>query len=193
MSKRSKYIVSTIIIVQPFTQIAKLIYVESMPNNCIIKDARLSDSLHSCLAIAVPFLVIITFNLATITALCRNRFRRHTVSGNRDHVHVFTRITILTGVSFVVSYSLRLAISVYFTLDLELDWFVYIAWPLVDAMIYFNSCMNPIICFVVCKSIHDDMKTFLKAVIRTVRRPCATKRSIQESGTTNVAQAENAV
>ena len=140
-----------------------------------------ASSMYMCLTIVIPFVVIITFNLATITALCRNRFQ-HTMSGNRDHVLIFTKLTILTGVSFVMAFSLQLYYHIDSISDLEWDGR---AFNFYFAMLYFNSCMNPLICLVVCKSMHDDIKSFLMAVIRRVRRPCASRCLPQESETAN--------
>ena len=201
MSRRSKYIIAMIVIMQPLTQSFNLMYQTSKTDsyrkltNCDYNstdEQHIAESMHMCLAIAIPFLVIITFNVATITALCRNRFRQHTVSGNHDHVLVFTKITIMTGVSFVMAYSLELCICIY--LIFELHWYItssylhYAMFSLGPAMVYFNSCMNPIICLVVCRSMHDDIKSFLVAVIQRVRRPCASRCWQQESETANTIQ-----
>jgi len=194
MSGRSKYIIAIIIVMQPLTQIFTLLYckgiTESVTNEdyCIYNSTdefRIVESVHMCLAIAIPFLVIVTFNLAIITVLCRNRFQQHTVSGNRDYIQVFTKITIMTGVSFVLSYSLELCFGIYVIFLFKIDNIFLMATFLTTAMVYFNSCMNPIICLVVCKSMHDDIKSFLMAVLRRVRRPCASRCWHQESETAN--------
>jgi len=194
MSRRSKYIIAIIIVMQPLTQILFLYNTTIGTHYDINKTyctytsfgtSDISDGLHMCLAIAIPFLVIVTFNVATITVLCRNRFRQHTVSGNRDHILVFTKITIMTGISFVLSYSMDLYQSIYYIFDLDWGNLFLITYYLSSAMMYFNSCMNPIICLVVCRSMHEDMKAFLMAVIRRVRQPCASRCSHQESETTN--------
>jgi len=199
MSKRSKYIIAMIIVVQPLTQIITLYdvtsytyYLKKYDVNrtiCIHNSSgnlRIIQGLHMCLAIAIPFLVIVTFNLATITALCRNRFRQHTVSGNRDHVLVFTKITIMTGLSFVLSYFMDLCMSIYIIFDL-VEWHIVVKMYsyLANGMMYFNSFMNPIICLVVCKSMHNDIKLFLMVVLQRVRRPCASSCWHQESETAN--------
>jgi len=195
MSRRSKYIIALIVIMQPFTQIFNLMYMTTNSYDnftyCSIsrEQHHIAHGMYMGLTIAIPFLVIVTFNLATITVLCRNRFRQHTVSGNHDHVLVFTKITIMTGVSFVMAYSLELCICIY--LIFELHWYItssylhYAMFSLGPAMVYFNSCMNPIICLVVCRSMHDDIKSFLMAVIRILRRPCASRCWLQESETAN--------
>jgi len=197
MSRRSKYIIAMIIVVQPLTQIITLYdstivtpYIRYLNTNktycAYTKDnRRIVNILHLCLAIAIPFLVIVTFNVATITTLCRNKFTQHTVSGNRDHVLVFTKITILTGISFVISYFFEICKSIYFDFHLEWDKFFLIIFHLNPAMNYFNSCMNPIICLVVCRSMHDDIKSFMMFVIQRVRKPCASRCWHQESETTN--------
>ena len=195
MSRRPKYMVALIIIIQPFTQIFTLMY-RKVQNDPVTNDTycfynsvdewQIVEILHMCLAIVIPFAVIVTFNLATIMALCRNRFRQHTVSGNQDHVHVFTKITIMTGVSFVISYFIEIYIRICQILatHVKRDCHPWMS-SLVFAMVYFNSCMNPIICLVVCRSMHDDMRSFLMAVIRRVRRLCASRCWPQESETAN--------
>jgi len=196
MNKRSKYIVAIIIVIQPLTQILTLMYVYVYPNVkiCYVTSGEESirAGLHLWLALVIPFLVIIAFNLATITALCRNRFRQNTVSGNRDHALVFTKITIMTGVSFVLSYSLKLVENMHWVLNAEI-WVLWFVWELEKAMMYFNSCMNPIICLVVCRSMHDDIKSFLVAVVRRVRRPCTSRSSHLEAETANAFQMVNTV
>jgi len=187
MIKRSKYIVALIIVMQPITQILPLIYVSGDFVFCRYYDFDgFLRSLDLCLKIAIPYLVILTFNLATTTALCRNRFRQHSVSGNRDHVHVFTKITIMTGVSFVSSFFLELARGIFFIFDhLGGTNCFWISYYFADVLVYLNSCMNPIICLVVCRSMHDDMKSLLMVVIQRVRRICPTRCLHQESETTN--------
>jgi len=203
MSRRSKYIVAIIIVMQPFTQIVSLINRTSKTDpdidytfcgSTLFDEWNIEESLHLWFAIAIPFLVIIFFNLATITALCRNRFQQHTVSGNRDHVLVFTKITIMTGVSFVLSYFMYFYKFIIWISDSL--WYdgtvrnrVYVISTFLDeGMVYVNSCMNPIICLVVCRSMHDDIKSFLMAVIRKVRRPCASRQSHHDLQTANAAQ-----
>jgi len=186
MRRRSRYIVAIIYVIQPVTQILTLLYARgnSEAQVCYVDSQdkmSIINSIHVCLTIAIPFFVIITFNLATITALCRNRFRQNTVSGNRDHVHVFTKITIMTGVSFVVSYSIELIIGMYHIFDIEIDSFFWDLYSLNEGTMYFNSCINPIICLVVCKTMHDDMKSFLMAVIQSIWGVCAHRQSTQES------------
>jgi len=203
MSRRSKYIIAIIVVMLPFTQTLNLIYMTSRSSQhynhtyCSVtswEGILIDESLHVCLAIAIPFLVIIFFNLATITALCRNRFRQHTVSGNRDHILVFTKITIMTGVSFVLSYFMYFYRCIIWISESLGEWGTFhnrvyvISISLHEGMVYVNSCMNPIICLVVCRSMHDDMKAFLMAVIRRVRRPCASRQSHHNLPTPNAAQ-----
>jgi len=203
MSRRSKYIVAIIVFVQPFTQILNLMYFTGRTDShfygfkgCffpMFSDVRTVDSLRVWLEIVIPFAVITTFNLATITVLCRRRCGQHTVSGSRDHVHVFTKITIMTGVSFVMSYSLELGKCLYVIFILDGGSIFTIQKYMGEGMLYFNSCMNPIICLVVCRSMHDDMKSSLMAVIRRVRRSCAIRCSHPESATANTSQTANSV
>ena len=39
-------------------------------------------------------------------------------------------------------------------------------------MQYLNSCMNPIACFIECKSARDDLKHFVRFVAHKVRCTC---------------------
>ena len=148
-------------------------------------DLQIVMGMYTFLTIVIPFLVIVTFNLATITLLCRNRFRQHTVPGNRDHMLVFTKITIMTGVSFVISYFLEFYSCIYFIFDLEWNILMDMSFFLANGMMYFNSCMNPIICLVVCRSMQEDIQSFLMAVIQRVRGPCASRCWNQEYETEN--------
>jgi len=145
------------------------------------------------LTLMLPFIVIVVFNAATVFTLCRNRMRRNTVSGSRDHVNVFTKLTLLTGVSFVVSFTLTvycgLIAFMYKHAYLNVDWnkSIKIDWMINDVancMKYFNSYMNPVICFIVCKSARDDTKHFLRVVAQKVLRPC--RRTQRAASRTNV-------
>jgi len=151
-------------------------------------DIRTVDSLRVWLEMVIPFAVIIALNLATISVLCRRRFEQHTVSGSRDYVHVFTKITIMTGLSFVISNSLELGMCLYVIFNLDWDNLFTIHNNIGEGMMYFNSCMNPIICLVVCRSMHVDLRSFLVAIIRSVWGPCAIRSSHQESDTTYTSQ-----
>jgi len=66
----------------------------------------------------VPFIVIVVFNAATVFTLCRNRIRRNTVSGTRDFVSVFTKLTLIAGLSFVFSFA---PITYYFVFRFTYD------------------------------------------------------------------------
>jgi len=57
------------------------------------------------LTLLVPFFVIVVFNAATVFTLCRNQMRRNTVSGSRDYASVFTKLTLIAGVSFVIAFT----------------------------------------------------------------------------------------
>jgi len=134
---------------------------------------------HAFVVILIPFAIIIVFNVATVAALIRSR--RHAVSGHRDHVAVFTKLTLLTGVSFVLSYTIAVVITMYVLLDLEefpriLDLMLspsYTMW-------LFNSAMNPVICMIVCKSVREDIALFVRAVGRRFRRRCTCRGTPSE-------------
>jgi len=61
------------------------------------------------------------------------------------------------------------------------SWFIYNG---IEHVAHFTSFMNPIICFIVCKSARDDIKHFLRIVAQKVLRPC--RRTQREASRTNV-------
>jgi len=58
-------------------------------------------------------------------------------------------------------------------------------YPPAQVMVYFNNVINPVICFIVCKSVRDDMKYFISVFARRVRRCYIRGRSQQEVLTSN--------
>ena len=122
----------------------------------------------------LPFIAIVTFNCCTIATLCKQR-RNQVLANQERYVNVFTRLTLLTGLSFVISNTTEVAFSTMHILGLEQSlgapkWNHY--WLVTDlslGMCYFNCLMNPIICVVVCKSMQEDIKTFIQRLLRVFR------------------------
>ena len=117
---------------------------------------------------------LVSYTIALAT-LCKQR--RNLVSTNQErYVNVFTKLTLLTGLSFVVSNTTDFAYSTLhiFGLEHSLDALhVNDLMLLVDLslmMCYFNCLLNPIISVVVCKSMPEDIKTFLQRLLRVCRR-----------------------
>jgi len=181
MRKRSKIVLLVILILQPFMQFITFYYVYAKDDDCVGNAivVNYGSVFHAFVIILIPFAIIILFNVATVAALIRSR--RHAVSGHRDHVAVFTKLTLLTGVSFVLSYTIAVVITMYVLLDLEefpriLDLMLspsYTMW-------LFNSAMNPIICMIVCKSVREDIALFVRAVGRRFRRQCTCRGTPSE-------------
>jgi len=117
--------------------------------------------------ILLPFIAIVTFNGCTIATLCKQR--RNPVSTNQErYVNVFTKITLLSGLSFVISNTMNVTYSTMHIVGLT---HVFDAlqrndyWLAVDMsfyMCYFNCLMNPIISVVVCKNMQEDLNAFLQ-------------------------------
>ena len=119
----------------------------------------------------IPFIVILICNCCTVASLCKQR--RNSVSPNHErYINVFTKVTILTGLSFIVSNSVDFFCTNWDLFGLhhyfpELNPNVFfLLIDLKSILIYFNCLMNPIICFMVCKSMSDDIKTFSQRVLR---------------------------
>jgi len=123
----------------------------------------------------LPFIAIVTFNCCTIATLCKQR--RNPVSTNQErYLNVFTKITLLTGLLFVISNTVEVTYSTMHIFGLA-HFFAALGWTdfilVVDLslmMCYLNCLMNPIISVLVCKSMQEDIKTFLQRLLRVCRR-----------------------
>jgi len=142
---------------------------------------------YAFLAVVIPFVVILTFNLATVATLIRQQFRRHAVTGRRSYVNVFTKLTLLTGVAFVLAYTPLTVGAIGWFLELPYSAYILKILKTLDIVSFsLNSVMNPIICFIVCKSVRGDIKHFIRAVPRLIRRRCTCGRSQREIPTSNM-------
>ena len=137
--------------------------------------------------VLVSFAVILIFILATLATLIRHRLRRRAALIDRqDHVSVFTKLTLLSGVAFILSFTLTPVIAANKCFELRISHNnLNLLYPPALVMIYFNNVINPVICFIVCKSVRDDMKYFKSVLARRVRRCCIRRRSQQEALTSN--------
>jgi len=194
MRARSKIVLLVLLVLQPFVQFIPLLYNEMGRYDCMATQYswEYSTFFYAIVCILLPFVVILTFNVATVATLIRHRLRRQPVAGRQDHVHVFTKLTLITGVSFVLSYIL-MAIHVLYHMIIGVEINVqnvfqsqlFMLTGLSATMLYLNSVMNPIICFIVCKCVRDDIKQFLTAVARMIRRNCTCRSSQQEIRASN--------
>jgi len=138
-------------------------------------DNLISYSIAIAVRSLLPFIAIVTFNCCTIATLCKQR--RNSVSTNQErYVNVFTKLTLLTGLSFVISNTMDVAYSTmhimgpsHFWAALHWNDFMLVL-DLSFMMCFFNCLMNPIICIMVCKSMQKDIKTFLQRLLRVCRR-----------------------
>jgi len=176
MRKHSKYAIPIIVILlllgniptfYTFKQIKGSVY-------CIYSaDINLYNLIEISVRSLLPCIAIVTFNCCTIATLCKQR--RNSVSTNQErYLNVFTKLTLLTGLSFVISNSVDVTYLHIFGLTHLLDAFHWtdamLVLDLSFMMCYFNCLMNPIISVVVCKSMLEDIKTFLQRLLRACRR-----------------------
>jgi len=176
MRKRSKIVLLVITVLQPCIQFIKWYYKESTGDTCVYSSEtiyNLNVVFYTIIVFLIPFTVILTLNLATVAMLIRQRFRRQAGTGGRNHVNVFTKLTLLTGVSFAAANTLYTVLSIDELLGIWISKQTKVLlFNPTKLMLYFNSVMNPIICFIVCKSAPDDINIFIMAVARQARRCC---------------------
>jgi len=183
MKNRSKYVVLAICVLLTATYVA----INSFENQGI------PDLVETVVATVLPFILIFTFNSVVLATLCRNKLQEHTVSSNHSrYVDVFTKITISTGLSFVVSNSLLLTVYVRWWTDstvVENDiWWAVIFTSMAPVMYFLNSVLNPVICFVVCKGVREDMWACACMVVKC----CGCNKSGQGTEAVAVQVAETA-
>ena len=190
MRRRSVFVIFGIVLLQPLTQYHSLYNVEvwigkaqlqamskfpKVDIELMAHNQEVNNNVDHfvgflILTLLVPFFVIVVFNAATVFTLCRNRMRRNTVSGTRDYASVFTKLTLITGVSFVMAFTpIILHDSFRFNKNTgDYPGLYYVG----RSMQLFNSLMNPVICFIVCKGARDDIKQFLRCVAHKIRCTC---------------------
>ena len=190
MRKRSKIVLTVIIVLQPFMQF--VIYYDSISLRgfCFMTRVALTKvflAFSGVVIYIIPFAVILTFTVATVATLIRQRLRRQSVTGHRDHVNVFTKLTLFTGLSFCLAFTLIIVCRLPEIIEVGMSalW-IRLLFPPAEAMMYFNSVINPILCYVVCKSVRDDINHFIRAIARRIRRCCTCGRSQREIPSPNV-------
>ena len=154
MRRRSKFVSLVIVVLQPFIQFIHLFYAKQGKYFCEFSEDW-SETFYILFSvfvgILIPLIVIVVFNVATVLALFKQRRRRNNVSISRSHANVFTKLTITTGVSFVLSYTYFSVLSVYnLFANKGISITIVLSYPFGHIMTYFNCLMNPIICLVVC-------------------------------------------
>ena len=177
MRRHSKYAIPSIVILVLLGNIPALYAVKQLEGTvyCEYNNGfEVFDLFEVSFRSILPFIAIVTFNCCTIATLCRQR--RLSVSTNQErYVNVFTKITLLTGHSFVISNIMQVAIATIHIMGLSLmatlnrNEFLLVL-DLTLMMCFFNCLTNPIICVVVCKSMQEDIKTFLQRLLRICRR-----------------------
>ena len=176
MRRRSKIVIVVIFILQPFIYSFSIYYMKSDYGWCTLTEEMLYvfylTILFVYVSILMPFVVIIFFNVATVATLLRQRIKRNGVSGRGGHANAFTRLTIMTGISFVLSYTIMSVTKICELLEIEISDSLVVLGPLGHTMVFFNCLMNPVICFIVCKTTREDLKSFFRVISRKIRRTC---------------------
>jgi len=163
MKRRSKYVVLAICV---------LLTAICVPVNSFAPKFT-KQIIAGVVGIVLPFILILTFNIVVVATLCRNKMQQNAVSFNHSsYLDVFTKITISTGLSFVVSNSLLVYVYVRRWTDPALFddiWWSVIFVAIAPIMKFVNSVSNPVICFVVCKSVREDMWACVCVVVKRCR------------------------
>jgi len=166
MPRNSKYTIRIIIVLALLGNIDEIFRVGQHEGTIfcsMLKDYEIYNIIKQSVRIFLPFIVIVIFNCCTIATLCKQR--RNSVSANQgNYVHVFTKLTIVTGLSFVASNTTGVIFAIWLfwrkTIpETDLNEYLLVL-DLGQTMFYLNCLMNPIICVVICKSMIDDIRTF---------------------------------
>jgi len=178
MRKHSKYAIAIIVVLVLSGNIPAFYAVVQLRNTTFCRfntrfDILVYGIIEQSVRSLIPFIVIIICNCCTIASLCKQR--RNVVSVNQERfINVFTKLTILTGLSFIVSNSVELFCLVWEMFGLQ-HYFrelspneLFLSIDLKAILAYCNCFMNPIICFMVCKSMSDDIKAFSQRVLRVL-------------------------
>jgi len=176
MSRNSKYAIPIIIVLALLGNIPELFILEHMGGTIfcsMLKNYAIYNIIKLIVRIFIPFIVIVIFNSCTIATLCKQR--RNSASANQgNYVHVFTKLTIVTGLSFVVSNTTGVVFAIwhlfgkYFLAEIDLNEYL-LMFDLGQTMFYLNSLMNPIICVLICKSMIGDIRTFGQRLLLVFR------------------------
>jgi len=173
MRKRSKYVVLAICVLLVSTYVPLIYFRRYM--HWIIK--MLFDM---AIRIVVPFILIVTINTAVVATLCKRRFQdfqQNTVSANRrSYVEVFTKITVFTGLSFTLSNTADFISTIGYMGIIGYGMFRMILVYIYDYLLYFNCISNPVICFIVCKSVRDDLWSAVSMLARKCRNAWRCRR-----------------
>jgi len=177
MRRRSKYVVLAICVLLISTYVPlKYFYMYSV-------DWRIMQLIDLTVRMVVPFILIVVINTAVVAILCKKRFQQNTVSTNRrSYVEVFTKITVFTGLSFTLSNTVGVFMFLFDYFNFYLGIFPLLTvYEVADYMYYFNCISNPVICFTVCKSVREDLWSFVSMVAMKCRNAFQCRRLEQEN------------
>jgi len=173
MQKRSKYVVLGICV---------LLVSTFVPLKCLTnyKQWKMVEQFDLGVRIVLPFTLIVTMNTAVVATLCRRKFQQSTASTNQTRfVEIFTKITLLTGLAFVLSNALYVTQFILYGCPLITSLSVEIIYLFSECMYFFNCLSNPVICLIVCKSVREDLWSFVCMIARKCRNTCQCRRPDQ--------------
>jgi len=176
MRKRSKYI---LIVIWAVFLVANIIFLYSVGKCkdrnacCGVTDINMDTVVAVVASISAlcPYLIIVTFNLATIIALCKSKLeRRNTVSTyHRSYINSFTKLTVITGIAFVLANFLDLVRGVFivmgrnFSESVERRFEILLDW---SNVYYLYPVLNPIMSIAICKSVREDFTSSVQLIWR---------------------------
>jgi len=162
MRGRSKYVVCVIFIL---LLLASSLWIYLIEHECwyfIIKYDETYYAVQLIVKIIVPFLLIVVCNVVTVVTLLRHKFRGTLMASNRPGlVTKFTKIAIVTGISFALTNALIIIVFVSDLTCYDIGTFLNILTSDNGIMVYLNSLVNPIACMLFCKSAREDIKHFV--------------------------------
>ena len=173
MRKRSKYVVLGIFVMLVSTFVPS-VYFRSEENSKVVSLFDLG------VRIVLPFTLIVTMNTAVVATLCQRKFQHNTLSTNRtSYVEVFTKITLLSGLAFMLSNAIGVMEFMIKVFGIQMLRSYILIHVLALIMYFFNCLSNPIICLIVCKSVREDLWSFVCMIAQQCRNTCQCRRPNQ--------------
>jgi len=173
MQKRSKYVVLGICVLLVSTFVP-LLYFRYDKNYKMVVQFNLG------VRIVLPFTLIVTMNTAVVATLCRRKFQQSTASTNQTRfVEIFTKLTLLTGFAFVLSNALDVIVCMVDLFGDEMYGYDWLTSALSSNMNFLNCLSNPVICLIVCKSVREDLWSFVCMIATKCRKTCQCRRPDQ--------------
>jgi len=172
MQKRSKYVVLGICVLL----VSTFVPIRYFRNN---ENWNMVSQFDIAVRIVLPFTLIVTMNTAVVATLCKRKCQQNTRSTNQTRfVEIFTKITLLTGLAFVLSNAFYVTEFIVHVFNIYMYGYYYVV-VLAVSMYFFNCLSNPVICLIVCKSVREDLWSFVCMIARKCMNTCQCRRPDQ--------------